>query len=90
MGRASGRSCIAAWVDHMHGWSLCGLPSAVCKACGEEYVDRTQLHNRGWQGGSVNMLRASVEAVEVCTSSGLISRMGCTNRQHFGRREEEE
>ena len=33
------------------------------------------------------MLRASVEAVEVCTSSGLISRTGGTNRQHFGRRE---
>ena len=46
----------------------------MCKACGEEYVDRTQLHNHGWQGGSLNMLRASVEVVEVCTSSGLPAR----------------
>ena len=25
-----GRSCPSAWLDHTHGWSLCGLLPADC------------------------------------------------------------
>ena len=52
------RAFLHGLTTHTDGLSVVFFPSSACKACGEEFVNRTKLHNVGQRGRELAVLPA--------------------------------